>query len=216
MPRRVGHQHRIGVVVQVFTHAGQVVQHLNAETLQMRGRPNARTHEEGGRLESACTQNNFAPRGQGLRLATLQGVHLPRHAIDQANPVHGHAGHDVQIGTRAIRCEVGLGCAETLARALGDLVQAHTFLCGAIEVGGVRQARLHARLDKALGKRIGALQVGHIQRAVLAMPFVVDAFVVLGLEEIGQHVGPCPARATPVRPRVVVDLLTPDIGHCIG
>ena len=41
LPRRIGHQHCVRVVVQVFAHARQVAQHLDALALQMRGWPNA-------------------------------------------------------------------------------------------------------------------------------------------------------------------------------
>ena len=143
-------------------------------------------------------------------------MHLPRRAIDQADAVHRHASHDVQVGSAQVGREVGLGGAEALARLLRDLVQAHAFLCGAIEVGGEGQARLHTRFDKAFGKRIGALQVGHVQGAVLAVPFVVDALVVLGLQKVGQDLGPRPPRTTLFSPVVVIGLLAPDVGHCIG
>ena len=143
-------------------------------------------------------------------------MHLPRHAIDQADAVHRHARHHMQIGATPMRREVGLGRAEALAGLLRDLIQANAFLRGAVEVGGEGQTRLHARLHKALRKHVGALQIRHVQGAVLAMPFVVDALVVLGFQKVGQDLGPRPTRATHLRPGVVVHGLATDVGHGVG
>ena len=41
MARGIGHQHHIGVVMQVFTHTRQGVLHRDAPFLQMGSRPNA-------------------------------------------------------------------------------------------------------------------------------------------------------------------------------
>ena len=46
MARCVHHLHHVDVVVQMLSHTGQVVQHGQAERLQMGARPHTREHQQ--------------------------------------------------------------------------------------------------------------------------------------------------------------------------
>ena len=122
-------------------------------------------------------------------------------------------GHHLQVGPAQVRRQVGLGGAAALAALLRHLVQAHAFLQRAVEVAVQRVAGLLRGLHEELGRARRLLQVHHVQRAARAMEGVAAAFVVLGLQEVGQHVLPGPARVALGGPMVVVLVLAADIDH---
>ena len=98
---------------------------------------------------------------------------------------------------------------------MGDLVHAHAFLAGAIEVVVGRKARFLRGLHEDRPKAVGAAQVHHIQRPAAGMPFIGAALVVLGFQEVGQHIVVAPAHIAFGGPVVVVFSLATDVDHGI-
>ena len=122
-------------------------------------------------------------------------------------------GDDLQVGPRQVRREVALGCAVALAVLVRDLVQAHAFLRGAIEVGVVRVPGLYTCVGEILAEPVGCTQVCHVEGAALAMPRAGAALVVLGTHKVRLHILPAPARVALRGPVVVVGMLAPDVDH---
>ena len=112
-----------------------------------------------------------------------------------------------------MRREVALGCAVALAVLVRDLVKAHTFLRGAIEVGVVRVPGLHTCVGEILAEPVGCTQVCHVEGPAPAVPIVGTALVVLGTHKVRLHILPAPARVALRGPVVVVGVLAPDVDH---
>jgi len=211
--RGVQHLHHVGVVMQVLAHAGQVVQHRDAVLLQVCGRPHARQHQQLRRHKRSRTQQHFASRPhllQGAALAVFD-THGARALEQDARGVG--TGDDLQVGARKVRREVALGRAVALAVLVRDLVQAHAFLRGTVEVGVVRIPRLHTRFGEVVAEAVGRAQVRHVEGAALGVPGISTALVVLGAQEVGLHILPAPARVALRGPVVVVGMLAPDVDH---
>ena len=204
------------MVVQISAHPGQVALHGNAQRLQMRRGPQPRAHQDGGRAKRPRAEHHLAPCRQGQGLASAQGMHRPGTPLVQTHTVHRGVGEDMQIGATARRRQVRLGGAVAFAVFLGDLVQAHALLRGAVEIVGARQTGLHTGFDKALRERVGVAQVGHVQRPGLAMQIAAEALIALGPDEPGQHILPAPARVAHGGPGVVVLRMATHVDHGVG
>ena len=69
---------------------------------------------------------------------------------------------------------------------LGDVVVADTVLACAVEVGSVRQTEFLGGADECLTELVVLDLLGDVHRAVTAVEFIVEAFVVLGLGKNGR------------------------------
>ena len=119
----------------------------------------------------------------------------------------------LEVGARARRVEVGHRGRAALAVAHGQLVEADALLVGAVEVGvgavARRLRRRHPRLDHAILRTA----VRDAKRTVGAVALGLPAGVPLGSLEVGQHVGPAPARRTQRRPVVEVGRCAAHVEH---
>ena len=206
-------EHVVHVVLQVAAHAGQRVAHGDAVALQLGAVADAGEHEQLRRVEGAGGQQHLAPGVQGLRLAVQQRLHAGGAAAIQQHAPRLRAGEHAQVGARHGRVQVGAGGVPALAVLLRDLVEAHAFLRGAVEVVVARPAGGHRGFDKARRHRVGRAQVGHVQRPVGAVQGVGTALVALCAAEPGQHVGPAPAGGALGGPGVVVLGLAAGVDH---
>ena len=141
-------------------------------------------------------------RGAQALIAVLQ--HDAQHLC-----THAH----VQIATVQMGRQIGLGSAAALPAFLRDLIQAHTFLAGGIEIRVCGKACLHTSCHKILAQGVGLLQIGHVQRPALGVKCIGTTLLVFGLEKPGFDVFPCPARIALCRPPVKVFGLTTQVDH---
>src|SRR5205807_2605173 len=111
------------------------------------------------------------------------------------------------------RTQEGVGGAEALPVALGDLGDGRTVLLGAVVVGGLRDAGRLAGLQEAPVHRPRRALLADAQRTSRAVELRRSAHVVLGLHEIRQHVAVAPAGSALGLPGVVVQRAPPDVEH---
>ena len=197
----------------MLAHAGQIVQHRDTVLLQMRSRPHARQHQQLRRQQRARTQQHLAPGADLLDRATLAIFHTHGARAVEQDARGMRTGNDLQVGPRQVGREVALGRAVALAILVRDLVQAHAFLRGAVEVGVVRVPGLHTGVGEILAEPVGRTQVRHIEGAAPAVPVVGTALVVFGAQKVRLHILPAPARVALRGPVVVVGVLAPDVDH---
>ena len=81
--------------------------------------------------------------------------------------------------------QIGRGRAPALAVFLRHLEQAAADLRRAVEIRIERHAGLLRRLDERMAQRIGVGPLGDVERAVVAVEFIVQALVALGFLEKG-------------------------------
>ena len=207
------HRNHVDVIVQVASHARQGVQQRDAVPLQFVGRADARQQQQLRRLQRAGRQQHLQARPNGDLLAPAQALHADRAAPVEQHAGRLHAGQHRQVRPLQVRCEVSLGGAETLAKAVRHLVRADAFLLRAVEVGIDRPARLPTGLDEGFDQWIRAAQVHHVERPADAVVGIGTALVVFGPPEPRQHVVPAPALVAQRRPVVVVARVAARIDH---
>jgi len=99
------------------------------------------------------------------------------------------------------------------AAALGELITPDAVLLRAVEVLVVRQSGLPTGLDERFaGAEVGAA-VDHAERSADAVELALAALVVLGLDEVREHVVPAPALVAHLRPAVVIGAVAADVDH---
>ncbi len=202
----------IDVVDQVLADFGRIVQDLDAMRSQMPGRPDAGAHQQLRRIERARREHDFGARGERLATAAAHHVHAARALAVEHHAQHRGIGDRMEIGALAI-VDISARNAATPAIALRDLIEADAFLIGAVEVVVRLVARFHRGLHETLRKRVPVAQVGHGERAAVAVPRIGAALVALGAAEVRQHVLPRPAVAAQLRPFVVIERMAARVDH---
>ena len=220
-----GHAHRVDaaravaedeirMILQVAADAGQVGVHGDALLLEFAARADARQHQQLRRLQRAGREYDFTPRAQRADLATLPHLDADRARAVEQDAQHLRVRLDRQVVAAAdVRQQVRARCAPPFAVLLRDLVEADAFLLRAVEIVGERQAGLPRGFQVARMERVAGAQVAHPQRAVAAVPRIVEALVVLAQAEVRQHVVVAPAFVAERGPAVVVDAMAADIDH---
>lgn len=202
----------VDVVDQIAADIRRVVLHGNAMFSQMRGRPDARAHQQLRRVERACREDHLGARLDALAAARAHDVDAGRAHAVEAHAQHGGIGDQMQIRAR-LPIEIRARHRAALAAALRDLIEADAFLTRAVEVVVGGETRFERGLHEALRDRVALAQIGHAERAARAVPRIRAARVVLGAQEVRQHVVPRPARAAEPRPFVVVERMAARVDH---
>src|SRR5260370_41168700 len=99
--------------------------------------------------------------------------------------------------------------------ALRQLVAPHAVLRGPVEIRVGVEAGLHGRLQPSLGKWMPRTPVTDRERSALAVQNGWAAFVILGLDEVGQDGFPAPTLATERLPFLVVGGVAYDVAPCV-
>ena len=122
-------------------------------------------------------------------------------------------GAGAQVGPRQGGLEVSAGRRVAHAALLRHLVAPHPFLGRAVEVVVGRKPHfLKARRD-GVADFMGVAAVLDVQRPARAVKGVCAVLVVLGLDEVRQHLVVAPAPVARCGPGVVVGLVAPDVDH---
>ena len=224
------------MVLQIGTHAGQVVHHVNAVLAQQRCGPDARELQQLRRVHGACAQHHLAGGVGGHHLVAVPHLHAGAAAAaiglgfdDELRRLC--AGPHFKVGPPiAGGAQEGLGRVPAPAAFLVHLEVAHAFVGAAVEVVGGGNAGFLGGLGKGVQHIPAQALLFHAPFAGAAGGFVaVQAFEVfidaLGLvqppvvfvaAEVGQHVVPTPAViARQLGPLVVVARLAAHVDHAV-
>ena len=191
----------------------QVGARLDPEPAQLLGRADAREQQQLRRLVGAGAEDHLALRPDRLR-------RVPSHDLDadgaialEQDPRGVGVGEHLDVGTQALRREVGERGAAAAAVSLRDLEPADALLGRAVVVVGLGDPGLHGGLDHR--RRVAMLRaaVADAQRPAGAVVIALAAFVVLSLLEVRQGVLISPAREAHSRPLVVVGAVAADVEH---
>ena len=188
------------MVLQIAADAGPVGDHLDAVFPEMRGRADARQHQELRRIDRRGGDDHFASRLNDLNLfasfdldadgALILDDHPPREAVDQAHIFPLQRGPQIGVGRRPAAAAVD-----------GLLHRPEAFLLGAVVVVGQLEAGLAARFDKGGVERVACAGPRcTCSGPLVAAPAVLAAVGVLHALEVGEHVGKAPAGRALLRP----------------
>ena len=107
-----------GVVGQIFTDAAQISAHFDAELAQLRSRSDARSQQEGGRMDAAGGQNDLARAKLSLLAADPRGNAGDAAAVECEAGRDG-AADDGEIAAAPHRCvEIADRARRALARPI--------------------------------------------------------------------------------------------------
>ena len=202
------------MVLQIGADGRAILHHLDSGGLQQGRRPDAGKLKQLRRIDGATGEHDLASAERRFPPPGLDIVDADRLTALEENS--GCLRHDLQaqIGPSHGRPQIGRGARFAPALAGGDLIEAHAFLCRAVEIVIVREPRLPGRLNIHVAKRVDlASGIADVKRAADGAIGVGPTLVVLGFLEIGQHVLPSPAGIALRRPVVEVFGLAANEDH---
>ena len=173
----------------------------------------AREQQKLGRIDRAAAQDHLPLRADlmSLPLAGIFDAHGA--AVLDENARGLRPGDDGEIGTLQGWRQVAGGGARAPAIGHGAIDGAEALLARAVEIGGIRIARLLAGLDPGQTQRPADAGPRNLERAGAAVMPVSPWQIGLRLLEIGQDIVPGPAAIAKLRPYVVVAWHAPYIDH---
>lgn len=208
------------VVLQVVAHF-QVVDDLDAHFPEMVGRPDAGHHEQLRRTDRSSRQYHLLAGGHHAPLAVPE-VHDARGpGLTAAAPVEHYLGRlavqrHVNVGPEPDRPEERFGRAAPTAPPGRGLRDHEPVLMAPVDVAVLVAQLLAGRYERG-GQRSAPRRLGHGQVTALAVvlfhPGQVRVPVVLGLDEVRQHVLVTPAVVAGRLPAVVVPAVAPHVHH---
>ena len=198
------------MVDQVPPHVGRVQPRLDPDGPEVRGRPDAREHEQLRGVVGARAQDHFAlgPR----RLAPPAAVVLdPNRAVAlEQDPAGLRAGDHVEVvALLAHRVQERVGRAPAPPALLGHLDDARALLLGAVEVVGGGHAELSGGGDEAVGQARDPDRVDDAERPGAVVVRRAQAAVALRPLEVRQDLGIGPARGAALAGPGVEDRAVP-------
>ena len=185
----------IQMILQIAADPRQIQHHRHADRPQMLRRPDARQHQQPGRVDRARRQHHLALGPQHRRSAGGGDFHpdrpagLDHDASDQNACPHG------QIGPPPRRLQIGRGGGGAAGIAHGHLIVADALLPLAVEVMIVGNAEFLRRPQEGFRDRQRIDRDRHAERSACGVIGILEALVILRPLEIRQHIGIGPAGA---------------------
>ena len=200
------------MVLQVLPDR-QVSARLDAVGLQLGGDPDAGEHQQLRRVVGARREDHLAV-GEYLReLVSPLVLDSDRAVAVEQDPGAQRVGDHLEVRAGHGGMQVGHRGAAPHPAALGQLVVADPVLLRPVEVVVGLMPGLLRRLDIGVHQGVPGPAVADGQRAAGAVQVARAALVVLGPQEVGQHVRPAPSGRAARRPLVVVGTVPADVDH---
>ena len=203
------------MVVQVLTHAPEVVRHVDANRPQMRCRTDTREHQQVRAADGTGAQDHFPSCPCGDRHAAFQVSHTDRPAILENDPLDRGLAFDCEVGPCPGRIKVGPCRAPSLALMHRTVEKAETLLEMTVDVVRCRISRILPCLQKASRDRTCRSRPVDMERPAVAPEPVAATEIGFHPLEIGQHVGIGPAFAARLAPSLVVQGMPADVNHAV-
>ena len=202
--RALPDREEVQVVVQVRSHPRQIVDDRNPHLLQVLRGTDPGMQQELRRPDGAAGDDDLPLRAKRLDASPDGHLHARRAAFFNEDAKHAGAGADLQIAPAPVGGEVGGGRRRAPGVALGELVVAHPFLPGAVEVRVEGDPQRLRRLEPGFADGQGRNRLGDPERPPFGVVGVEKALVVLRALETGEHLPVGPALAALPCPPVVV------------
>jgi hypothetical protein len=207
-----GHDRREGqVVLQVLAHLGGVVHDVDAVLAQVRGGPDAREHQELGRVHRAARENDLARRAR----AHVRSVRIFVLDADGAAPLEQHEARvrvrlDDEVLARQRGRQISVGRAPAPAAVLVDRRQRAALDARLVEVGEPGHPALFAGLEEGVRRRVRIALIFDPQRPAAPVNAGRAPPAALGPPEREQRVFAAPPLDAPA---VIIRRVAPDPHH---
>src|SRR5262249_44354442 len=192
----------------------QILHHRNAVPLQLLAGPNAGEQQQLRRLEAARRQDDGPARPYPL-LAAAATADDSRCAAARKGDFEGAGvGGNAQVTAPArLGRQIGLGCTPAFALLLRHLIKTDPLLGQSVEVAVARQLQVLAGLEKIVVQRVGADEIGNVERAVAVVQRVPETLVALRALEVREYLGERPTAGAKRRPVVIVAAVSANVDH---
>ncbi|MNQ78559.1 hypothetical protein D3C85_934740 [compost metagenome] len=202
------------MVLQVFPYPRQVGHYGNAQCLQLRGRANARHHQQLGRLDCPGAHQHFVAGLGNMSAAIVQAIFDAAGAAPfEHNALHQGPLDQLQVGPAQGRLDGITGDRRTPAVPIVDLENARAPGLAIVEIVHALQPCLGRSLDHRVGHRVHRGQITGGKRPPTTMQGVADALLVFSAHEIRQQLRPAPAAGASADPVGVILLVATDVDH---
>ena len=204
------------MVLEVFAHTGQVLDHGNIQILEQTCICNTGKLKQLGGVDGAAAADDMTAVC-GFAAIFPPGKGHPFGAFSAEQNPGGHGPGD-QFKVFAVLDRVIVGPGRTPALALFDVPVkgGKTLLAKSVDIVGQGISRFLNRFEKRLEQRIGARADLQIQRPLFAVVFVRVGHSVFQAFEIGQTMGIVPLlHALVFGPPLVIHGIAPDIDHAV-
>ena len=204
------------MILQMGADIGVVAGDRDAMLLQQLGRSDAGELQELHRIDGAARHDHLAPRRRRAGGAALSIFNTADTRAVEQEPGHMGMGLDPHIGPLHGRAQEGARRRIAQSTFGGELVVAHTFLGGAVEIGIERQARRLRRFDEIMreGMQFGVI-FADAERAAGAAELIGAGLIVLDRLVGLKNFGPIPAGISRRPPVPVIIGMAADIDHGI-
>ena len=167
-------------------------------------RSDPRELEDLRRADRTGAEQYLRPRPRLVHLGPDRVAHPDRAPALEAQAVDVRAGDDAQVGAPAGGAQIPGRGAAPKALAHGELEVARAFLVRPVDVGVAGDPDLLRPGDERVAYVAPHPHVAHPQGAAGAVPLVRPPLLVLGPDEVGQHVLERPAGVAELAPVVEV------------
>ena len=207
------------VILEVFTDAGQIVDHRRADIRQQRRRTDAGDLQQPRRVDRTGRDDHLAPGLDALPAAVAAAVQVadaggaPAVEGDRRRP---GVGPEIDPAGPHRRVQEGPGRADPAGPEDRALIIADTGLVFSVVIAVQRNAEAGDAVDERFAERVTPIDIGHPERAVAAAKCVVSvADPAFAPHEIWQDIAIAPAAIAALRPAVVIHLLAAIVDQAV-
>ena len=215
VPRRRIHERREDVILEVATDTGKFDGDVDAEAVELVGRPDAGEHQQLGGIEHAGAHDELALGDDPLDGAGPLDLDADAAATFDEQAAGRAPRADDEVRVLLGRRQVGACGTDPLAVADVELDRRHALRAGAVVVRVADNARLDGGLEHVAHERVEVVPRHDRQWSSCSPVLRCSAVEVLRAPEGGEHVGEAPAVVAEVGPRVVVMPLAPGVVHAV-
>ena len=175
---------------------------------EQRRRADARELQQLRGVERAAGHQHLRAGRRGTADPVAQVLDARRALAGEQDARRVRARDDPEVGAPPGRAQIARRRAAPQSSAHRPLVVAEAFLGRAVEIRIAPVAAFLGGRQVGVGQRVRLRRVRNRERPARAVILVGAALLVLGLAEVGQHVGVTPARIAEIAPPVVVLVLS--------
>ena len=203
------------VILQVPSHPGELMGDRDVVVAQVVRGSDAGEHEQLGRMEGAGGENDLPFRTKGSYAAIGRTHDAPRAAALQQDLPDDGVRADAEVGSRPRGLDERARGARALAPVDVPVEGAETFLLIAVDVLRHGKARRGARFNEGQAERIFHSVADRSQWTAAAAPRVFAPAVAFAASEVRQDFSIGPTGRAFLDPALVVEGMTPDVGHAV-
>ena len=202
------------VILEIFPDTGQIVHHIDTVRAQFRGGSHPGELQQLGRVDGSAAENQLFTLDP-MRRPCVRVLERARTPALEHDAGRERMGEHFEVRPAHRRAQVGVGGAAASAAAHGHVHATEAFLLEAVDVGGLRIARLAGGGQPRGVQRIFQRAIAGLQLAVRTAIVVAAFLALLGAPKIRQHVAVGPAGRTLFLPALEIVGIAADVHQAV-